>query len=105
MAIIAPVPPGLLPTVATAPGQPQSSQGPAALQAVTQAAAIGVRTDTRMAASASGNSGGSSGARGDKGKDSDNGASTTETRSNGARSALRRGPRQRGMGGKTDISV
>lgn len=101
MTIIAPVPPGLLPTVATAPGQPQSSQGPTAAQAVAQVAALGVRTETRMAANASGNSGGSANSRGDKGKNADNGANATEARTNTARP----GPRQRGMGSKADLSV
>ncbi len=92
---------GLLPTVAQSPNQVQSNQGPAALQAATGVAALGVRTDTRMAAAASGNSGGSAGTRGDKGRNADNNANATESRTD----AQRARPRPRGMGRHADVTV
>ncbi|MEL3889529.1 hypothetical protein V6B08_04615 [Ferrovibrio sp. MS7] len=98
MSLIAPAP-GLLPTVATAPGQPTTNQGPAAAQAVAGVAALGVRTETRMAATASGNSGSSAGSRGDKGRNADNNANATEARTD------RAGPRPRGMGRNADVTV
>ncbi len=100
MSLIAPMP-GLLPSVATAPNQVQTNQGPAAAQAAVGVAALGVRTETRMAATASGNSGGSAGARGDKGRNADNNANATESRTDGQRV----GPRPRGMGRNADVTV
>jgi hypothetical protein len=97
MSLIAPAP-GLLPTVTNSPTQ-QPNQGPNAAQAVAGVAALGVRTETRMAAMASGNSGGSANTRGDKGRKADNNANATESRTD------RAGPRPRGMGGKADVTV
>ncbi|WP_341910223.1 hypothetical protein [Ferrovibrio terrae] len=59
--------------------------------------AVPVGNQTRMAASASGNSGGTAMAKGDKGKKADSQASATETKTDHAR--------PRGMGRRADLSV
>lgn len=89
----------MLPPLPGAQPPQQANQPVSAAQAVTAAAAIGVRTETRMAAAASGNSGGSAGTRGDKGSKSDSGAAATETRTDRVQS------RPRGMGRRTDVTV
>lgn len=78
---------------------PQTNQAPNPVTAATAVAAVAVRTDTRMAAAQSGGSGGSSEAKGKRGRETDQGARTTEARTDRAQA------KPRGMGNKADLSV
>lgn len=94
------VPPVLPQALASNPAQglAQQNQAPTAVQAAAAVTAVPVGgQQTRMAATASGNSGGTGTTKGDKGKKADNQAAATETQTNHAR--------PRGMGRKADLSV
>ncbi|MEK9969805.1 MAG: hypothetical protein VW600_11760 [Ferrovibrio sp.] len=93
------------PVTALPPSQPtsaaqglgQQNQAPTAIQAAAAVTAVPVGgQQTRMAATASGNSGGSGSTKSEKGKKSDSQAAATETRTN---------TRLRDMGKKADLSV
>jgi hypothetical protein len=84
-------------TQPTSAAQGLQNQAPTAIQAAAAVTAVPVGgQQTRMAATASGNSGGSAQAKGEKGKKADSQAAATETRTN---------TRLRGMGKKADLSV
>lgn len=84
-----------------AQGLSQQNQAPNAIQAAAAVTAMPVGgQQTRMAATASGNTGSSVGTKSEKGKKSDSQASATEAKTDGAR-----GAHPRDMGRKADLSV
>lgn len=82
-----------------AQGIAQAHQAPTAVQAAAAVTANPVRTETRMAATASGNSGASDKAKGERGRKTDANADATEAKTDRAHA------RPRGMGNKADLSV